>query len=350
MSRVKTQRPGVARTVGDGMKLHRRSIRLDGHVHTVISLRPGTSVRFSTNRFHDTWHLLSDDRGAHLLAHLLWGMSFQSRPGTLLVIDHPFLTTTPFDADPADPIVLVPGWCTRLGPRAARELVRRLPLRSAPEGTIRWHTHGLTAAGDDSYLPYWERERGHTQRLSGAIVVTPSTPAECRHWAASALALDTTRYPSDHTYLGPWDHGHDGEIQIFRNFHRMIGTARRARHQVLHRPTPPANPDALRIAVWDRADVLNYTAHLHIRVWRDGEWHLGYYAARWLAAADVHSLADLERIGAIETYRRLKAAEIKGLTIRMLWALDAALRGHNRHSLTPHRKRELLAELHSSRS
>ncbi|MBF6171579.1 TfoX/Sxy family DNA transformation protein [Nocardia blacklockiae] len=345
MSTVKTQRPGAARTVGDGMKLHRRTMRLDGRVHTVISLRPGTAVRFSTNRFHETWHLLSDRRGARLLAHLLWGMSFQARTGTLLVIDHPFLTPTPFDADPADPIVFVPGWCTRLGPRAARELVRQSPFRQAPEGTIRWRTHGLAAAGDDAFLPYWQRERGHTRRLGGAIVVTPTSPAECRDWAMSAARLNTVRHHSDHTYLGPWDHGHDGEIQIFREFHRMLGTARRARSQVLHRPDAPTDPEALRHAVWDRADVLNHTAYLAVRVWRDGEWRLGDHAARWLAAADVHSLRDLERLGAVETYRRMRAARIPGLSLRMLWALDAALAGRTHYSLHPERKRELLADL-----
>lgn len=49
MSTVKQPLPRSARIVGDGLKLHRRSLRLDGRVHTVISLRPGTTARFGTN-------------------------------------------------------------------------------------------------------------------------------------------------------------------------------------------------------------------------------------------------------------------------------------------------------------
>src|SRR5262245_59181993 len=132
----KMQRPGAARSVADRMKLHRRAVRLDGREHTVIGLRPGTTARFSTNYFHETWHVLSDQHGARLLARLLWGLSYQARPDTVVLIDRPFLTSTPFDGDPADPIVLVPTWCTSFGRQADRQLARRLPLTGPPAGTV----------------------------------------------------------------------------------------------------------------------------------------------------------------------------------------------------------------------
>ncbi len=304
------------------MKLHRRTMRLGGRPHTVVSLRPGTRVRFSTNRFHETWHVLSDPHGARLLAHLLWGLSYQARPGTVVVIDRPFLVPTPFDADPADPIVLAPGWCTTLDRSAAADLVRRLPLHTRPDGTVRWHTFGL-AHGE--YAPGWQPERGGVQRLGGAIVLAPATPAECRDWALGTARLDPRRYGSDHVYLGPWSGGHSGEIQIFRRFHGMLGEARTARGQVLDTGCAPADPGDLRAAVWDRADVVSGRAYLRVRVFADGRYRLGRHAAEWLATADVHSLDDLARIGAAEAYRRMRAAGVCGLSPRMLSAMEAAV-------------------------
>ena len=53
-----------------------------GRDHTAMTLRPVAQARFSTNYFHETWHLLSDGHGAQVLARLLWGLSYQARPGT----------------------------------------------------------------------------------------------------------------------------------------------------------------------------------------------------------------------------------------------------------------------------
>ncbi|MGI5493225.1 hypothetical protein [Microtetraspora malaysiensis] len=44
-------RPEAARDVGDRLKLHRRAVHADGREYNVITLRPGTQARFSTNRF-----------------------------------------------------------------------------------------------------------------------------------------------------------------------------------------------------------------------------------------------------------------------------------------------------------
>jgi hypothetical protein len=129
----KVQRPAAARLVGDGMKLHRRTIRCGRSVFTVVSLRPGATARFSTAYEHDTWHVLSDAHGGRLLAHLLWGLSFQARPGTLVLIDRPFLVPAPFDAARPAPIVVAPTWCTPFDTPTAARLSRCLPLRGAPE-------------------------------------------------------------------------------------------------------------------------------------------------------------------------------------------------------------------------
>ncbi|MFI2231816.1 TfoX/Sxy family DNA transformation protein [Nocardia testacea] len=342
MSTVKQQRPRSARIVGDGLKLHRRSLRLDGRVHTVISLRAGTAARFSTNYFHDTWHLLSDDHGSRLLATLLWGLSYQARPATVLLIDRPFLTPTPFEADPADPILLVPGWCTRLTPRAVRELMRRLPLRTAPEGTVRWRAHGLTTA---TYSPHWAPHRGRTERVKGAIVVTPSSPAECRDWALYIAAMDTGAHGTDYTYLDDHHRWVTGEVQTFRRFHHMVGTAGQARRTVLRRAEAGADPITLRPEIWEAADVIRGTAHLKILEWRDYRWQVGRYAAPMLTRAGVHEIEDLRRMGAVEAYRRMLAAGCVP-DIRMLWAMDCAISGSTVRYLCTARKQELVTALH----
>ncbi|WP_067894497.1 TfoX/Sxy family DNA transformation protein [Nocardia vaccinii] len=352
---MKQQRPGTARSVTDGLKLHRHPMRAHGPVRTVITLRPGTRVQFSTNRFHETWHVLSDDHGARLLARLLWGLSYQARPGTVVLIDRPFLRPTPFDADPADPIVLVPGWCTTFDEHAARNLKNLLPLTN-PEGTVRWRSFGLDRTLEPATLDVWwdtrwhrhrhRRDIGTVARRAGLLVLTPGAPDECRAWALQTAGLDTTNaYGTDHTYLGPWNRGYDGEIQIFRRFGPMVNIATQARAQVLSAAEAPTGPDELRAAVWDEAETIRGEEHLRVRVFRDRTWTLGYAAAEMLDRADVHSLEDLAAIGAVEAYRRMRAAGVRGLDPRMLWAMEGALIHRDRRGIPLERRRELLAEL-----
>jgi hypothetical protein len=127
------------------MKLHRHLVHADGRDYTVITLRPDAYARFSGNYYHGTWHILSDLHGARILARLLWGLAYQRKPGTIALIDHPHLDPSPFSAEPADPIALIPSDLTSLPGQAARELRRQLPL-THPAGTVRWHTPGLDHA------------------------------------------------------------------------------------------------------------------------------------------------------------------------------------------------------------
>ncbi|MEV4154359.1 TfoX/Sxy family DNA transformation protein [Nocardia salmonicida] len=347
---MKRQRPGNARSASDGLKLHRHAVRSVDGVRTVIALRPGTHARFSTNRFHETWHVLSDDHGARLLSRLLWGLSYQARPGTVLVIDREFLTPTPFDADPADPIVLVPEWCTRLDEDRAAQLKAQLPLRNSA-GTVRWQTFGLDRTLEPRAFDAWcaerryRRDASHISRRRGLLVLTARTPEDCRQWALDAARLDTTRFGTDHVYLDEWDHGHDGEIQIFRRFRPMVGIAEQARAQVLSRADAPSAPSSLREAVWDEAESVRGDAHLRVRGWSGNAPTLGAAAAEMLAHADVRSLDDLAEIGAVEAYRRLRAAEVNGLNLEMLWAMDGALTYRDRRGVDAARRRELIAQL-----
>lgn len=72
---------------------------------------------FSTNRYHQTWHVLSGLRGAQLLAHLLWGLAYQRVPGTLVVIGAPWLNPEPFAPDDRTRS----RWSQRCSPRSVRK-------------------------------------------------------------------------------------------------------------------------------------------------------------------------------------------------------------------------------------
>ncbi|MFD4351888.1 TfoX/Sxy family DNA transformation protein [Nocardia sp. NPDC058518] len=284
------------------------------------------------------------------MSRLLWGLSYQARPGTVLVIDREFLMPTPFDADPADPIVLVPEWCTRLDERGAAQLKALLPLRNSM-GTVRWQTFGLERTLEPRAYDQWcegRRHRsgaGHISRRRGLLVLTARTPDDCRQWALDAARLDSARYGTDHVYLDAWDQGHDGEIQIFRRFRPMVSVAEQARAQVLSRDDAPSTPSSLRAAVWDEAESVRGDAHLRIRGWSGNVPALGAAAAEMLARADVHSLDDLAEVGAVETYRRLREAAVDGLNLEMLWALEGALTYRDRRWISAERRGELIAEL-----
>jgi hypothetical protein len=252
-------RPHAATRIVDRVKLHRRRLWLDGRSYTVVTLRPGTDARFSTNFFHNTWHVLSDWHGARLLGRLLWGLAYQRTPGTLVLIDRPFLDPNPFDAEPADPIALVPALITPLTTKAARQLRQRLPLRGLPDGTLRWHTHGLNTAVAErralrergTWEPPWIEPRGFQERMDriGGLITFAAIPTVLKETAAWIYTL------GDYAYEGmayAEIDGLHGEIQVFRDYRRRVSAARVARREILDElPYRPA-PDTLNPLIWQR--------------------------------------------------------------------------------------------------
>ncbi|MEV6276497.1 hypothetical protein [Nocardia sp. NPDC051832] len=240
---AQNKRPRPASATHDMLKLHRRTMVLDGRVYTVLTLRPGSDFRFATNRFHQTWHVLSDWRGSRALARLLWGLSYQRRPGTLVVIDPAHLDPNPFDAAPSDPIVLVPAERTVFTQAAATALRRRLPLRDKSQGTVRFQTFGLGPAVAEANA--WRSEpQAHPHRWSpptgwvriervGGMLAIYGTAAQMQDWAITLATLGTyAHYDMDYLYL---DEEVDGEVQIFRQYRRKVNIARQARTEVLAR-------------------------------------------------------------------------------------------------------------------
>ena len=239
-------RPAAAKRIGDRLKLHRRTVRADGRDYTVVTLRPDAYARFSTNHFHDTWHILSDLHGARLLGRLLWGLAFERHPGTLILIRPPHLVPNPFDAAPSPPIALVPATLTTLTPTAARRLRGPLP---PVEGTVRWHTFSLPAAAEDDRAPSGFERIGRT----GGLVAFTAAPAVLKLWARRTYTLGRPMWHGmDYTYLGegPLCRA-GGEVQVFTQYRRMLGVARTARAEVA---AEVGAGQATAEQVWDRAD------------------------------------------------------------------------------------------------
>ena len=250
-------RPGAGQDIGDRMKLHRHHVRLDGRQYTVITPRPGTGPRFSTNRYHETWHVLSGLQGSRLLAHLLWGLAYQRVPGTLVVIGAPSLDPDPFDAGPSDPVAVVPAMLTTLGAQAARQLRQRLPL-GRPAGTVRWHTPGLapavTAFRHERDRPPGQRPwypppdaRHRISRTGGMLTLTATAP-ELKSWAVAVAQLgDWLQDGMDYTDL-------DGTG--LHRLHAPRVRRRTARGDILAGPAgtlPPADQQPL---IWQRGTAI----------------------------------------------------------------------------------------------
>ncbi len=231
-----------------GLKVHLRSYELHGTMFRIVTLRPHPTTRFSTNYFHDTWHILAGIRGAELLGRLLWGLAFQRHPGTLVLIDGDHLAPTPFDADPPAPILLVPAGLTSIDVDRLRALKQRLRRDAASPTTLRWHTFGMRAAlaGDDreTSRALWQhhesrglRTRERMSRRAGFVCYT-APPAILR---AQALGISRMRtsyagYSSYHPLAETGGHcswHHDGEFQLIPDFDREVSAAIVGRREVL---------------------------------------------------------------------------------------------------------------------
>lgn len=246
------------------MKAHLRVRHLAGRALRILTLRPGTDVAFSTNQFHRTWHIVSSFEGGRLLAHLLWGLSFQRHTGTLFLIHGPHLAPTPFDADPSRPIALVPSHLTGASEGLFRELRRALGGLGPPDCSVRWKSHGLTLAREAR--GHARADRTERVRMLGGFVVLEAGPAALRAIADDVLSMRTGgEGRSDFRYLAERDARRrwhpDGEVQLFDEYPRMCSLALEARARVLARRDegPPYDGDPtheLRARVWNETEAV----------------------------------------------------------------------------------------------
>jgi DNA transformation protein len=73
--------------------------------------------------------------------------------------------------------------------------------------------------------------------------------------------------------------------------------------------------------------------------------NLGPRSEEMLAAAGIETPAELDRLGAVEAYRRTVAAGWSQPSLNLLWALEGALLDVDWRELPTGRREELLAEL-----
>jgi hypothetical protein len=250
----------VMRKRASRAKMHLRLVRVGGYVFRVVTPRPAARFAFSTNFFHETWHIVTSQRGASALARLLWGLSYERHPGTVLLIHGDHLLPTPFEAERSDPILLVPAVLTRLNTAKLRTLKGRLNRLGSPTKTIRWHSFGLDVALQD------RSERGNTHRRSeaegeelsrkrsrciwkqermvriGGFVCYSAPPPVLRQQALRIHALRVRKGFSDMDYhfltressKGSWCG--DGEVQIFADYVDRVSAAIEARRELLAKP------------------------------------------------------------------------------------------------------------------
>jgi hypothetical protein len=261
----KHPRPAATRDDSARLKLHRRRLRLDGREYTVLTLRQRAEACFSSRRamkWSADWQLITCPAGARLLARLLWGLSYQRRPDTILLLDLPHLTTTPFEADPPTPVVFVPSRRTTLPAGAAHALRRQLPLSTRPEGTVRLLTHGLDRAfaGDLPPPPPWDdpaRTEGQNVWIAahGGILTLAATDTALRGWAVELRGLRLND-PEHLPYLHLDFPQLTGELHLLGDFHDQVSVARQARADVLGGEATPPDLQHLRELIWDRSALL----------------------------------------------------------------------------------------------
>lgn len=258
-------------------KVHLRTFPMGGREWNVVTLRAGTRARWSTNFFHETWHIVSDKRGSGVLARLLWGLSMHKRPNTLVVLHGEHIEPTPFEAEPSDPIVLLNCDASPADAKVLRELKARLPRLGPSQSSARWQSWGLDRAlEEDRDGDPWERWRESSwqsnrhlwrhermARLGGCVCYTaPPAILQLQALTIARLSVRPGQYSDemDYHYIAedrrrPWRT--DGEVQIFCDYQARLSHARVARREVLGEAAESGHnlePEALRQAIYDRVE------------------------------------------------------------------------------------------------
>lgn len=247
MNQKKAQRPRHRSDFSDGMKLHLHLTPVQGVMYHVITPRPGTDVRFSTNYFHCAWHILSNPSGSRLLARLLWGLSYQRQPNTVIYLGGEFLAPTPFDAEPSDPILLTMPTLTPLHEERFRHLRRIMEKGGLPSKTVRWQTAGMDQVDLSLKLfeiPEFKANEHEYRKLVNREKVTRCGGMVC-HSApdlihrSTSLALLHFKWTGfnhmDYQPLAPYRSHYtdgDGEVQCFRDYRQMLRDAALARREI----------------------------------------------------------------------------------------------------------------------
>jgi hypothetical protein len=262
------------------LKVHLRLVPVGGQIYRVVTLRPGTPLAFSTNFFHQTWHIVTSQPGARLLARLLWGLSFQRHANTVVLVHGGQLLPTPFEGERSDPFLLAVAGLTRLDADALRRLKGRMSNLGPPDRTIRWQTFGLDAAlradagGQEESDPVadevrrlrWKEQRRlwSQERMGrlGGLICYAAPPPVLRLQAMRVHGLHVRQgdptaemdyhYLAESSVAGSW--GADGEVQVFADYVDRVAAATQARRELLADAGPSFTSEPDQEAVSRRRD------------------------------------------------------------------------------------------------
>lgn len=240
------------------LKTHRRTLVLGGSNSAVLSPRPSEAARFAVNRYHDTWHIVTDTAGALLLARLCWAMAFQRHDQTVVVIDPPLLVPNPFDGDPPMPIVIVNNDLGPFDQEAAASLRAALPFRAPSEGTVVLQTRGLDIAlkdpdefaqSDDQAA--WRDAHQKRRWMDGTagLLVIASPPPVLRQWGVELSRLGLSSHEGS-SWADLSDPGNDGEVHVLDHFSARVEKAVDVRNRMFPGRSGEHLPEDDRRQVW----------------------------------------------------------------------------------------------------
>lgn len=280
----KQQRPQSRRANADRMKVHLRVVETRRATFRVVTLRPGARFFFSTNYFHDTWHILSEPRGAGLLGRLMWGLSYQRQAGTVVLIEGKNILRTPFGGERSDSILLMLAGGQPYD-RKTLQLLRKRLGRPTDRKTIRWHTQSYdqtlrswreTRQSDPTeasrlheFLHYRDSEKLFAKeqmwRQSG-FVCYAAPPQIMRVSAVGVGATGDYLYNGmDYTYLAENMRWPQGEVQVFDNYLQRCSAATTARAETLAEGREFADEASLYAVIAHRRDSILRAQRRNIR-------------------------------------------------------------------------------------
>ncbi len=234
------------------LRCHLYRETLGARAFSLVTPRPRDGLSVSTNRYHETWHLISAPHHVPTLRALVWAAAHDRHADTIYVLSGASLEPTPFDAAPSLPVVIACSDRVHLRKDDVRSLLGRLRRRRRPDGTVKLRSFGLRkvdAASADEQRERLDRERRsrrselRVERMGGAIVFH-GTAAALRYASITWQWLEQPLRPGDsaHEYVDrDWRRWPEGEVQVFADYERMLADARVEREQVIRNPgcVPP---------------------------------------------------------------------------------------------------------------
>jgi hypothetical protein len=145
---------------GDAMKVHLRVLKIGQKEIHLITLRPETKATFRIEYRHPFWRMYTGRDESNLLARLLWGLSYQKHPNTMILLDSRHIVSIE-DKDNimpdvpvlSPPLLILPTNLTSVSEKMLNGLKSHLKNSNILTKTIRWHTFGLDKALEKEAKP-----------------------------------------------------------------------------------------------------------------------------------------------------------------------------------------------------